>query len=145
MRLLALDLATNTGWAYGPIADDRPQFGSERFIKGEPARGELFANALRWFLFVSKLQPIDAVVCEAPLHHALRRGKSREGNDEIAFGLAAIIQAGARVRGIRIMKPARTTDVRTHFIGANLPREEAKRATMRRCQALKIPVIDDNQ
>jgi dihydroorotase-like cyclic amidohydrolase len=140
-------LATNTGWAYGAIADDRPIFGTERFSSGrDGARGEVFANALRWMLALCKSdnRP-DAIVCEAPLHHALRQGKSREGNDEIAFGLAAVIQAAARVRGVRIMKPAKTISVRAHFINANLKREEAKRATIRRCHTLGIPVADDNQ
>ena len=146
MKLLALDLASRTGWAFGPIERDQPFFGSQKFSSGrDGARGEVFANALRWMLQVCKESIPDAVVCEAPLHHALRRGNSREGNDEIAFGLAAVVEAAARVRGVRIMKPAPTIAVRRYFIDANLPREEAKRVTMRRCRTLGIDVSDDNQ
>src|SRR5262245_11951206 len=68
MLILALDLATMTGWAYGALGDDVPTFGSLRFGSPSCSHQALFGSALRWLSELLKAQPVDLVVYEEPLH-----------------------------------------------------------------------------
>jgi hypothetical protein len=145
MNILALDLAKNTGWALGALGDHVPGFGSIRFGAVDCSSDAKFAHALQWISDFLKRHKVDLVVFEAPLHFGLRRGKSRPGNDETAFGLAAITQAVAHLRGIYDVRQAETKDVRRFFLGDNPKRHIAKRETIGRCRGLGIHVDDDNQ
>jgi hypothetical protein len=146
VNILALDLASNTGWAFGILGSVQPTFGSVRFGQAESSHTARFANCLEWTSAFLKRQPeTGLVVFEAPLHFGLRRGKSNAGNDELAFGLAAIVQAVAYLRGVHDVRQARTIDVRRFFLGYNPKRTVAKRETIGRCHTLGLEVEDDNQ
>jgi hypothetical protein len=146
MNILALDLATNTGWAFGILGSVQPTFGSVRFGQAESSRTARFANCLEWTsAFLKRQDETGLVVFEAPLHFGLRRGNSNAGNDELAYGLAAIVRAVARLRGVHDVREARTIDVRRFFLGVNPKRKDAKRQTIECCHALGLEVEDDNQ
>ena len=144
MKVLALDLATCSGFAIGEVGAAHPECGAIRFGKPDCTRKALFGAALRWFNATLAAQAPDVVAFEEPLHFGLRRGKSQAGNDELAYGLPAIGQAVAFLRGIHDIRQVRTSDVRHFFIGDNPKREIAKRETVRRCCELGIAVDDDN-
>jgi hypothetical protein len=145
MNILALDLATNSGWALGALGDHVPVFGSIRFGARDCSHEARFGHALEWTSDFLKRNKVDVLTFEAPLHFGLRRGNSNTGNDEIAYGLAAIVQAVAHLRGVYDVRLARTIDVRRFFLGDNPKRNIAKRETIGRCRALGIHVEDDNQ
>lgn len=142
MLVLAFDLATRTGWALGEPGQKVPRFDSIRFASPGASHQALFAGALTWFSTFLKTERPDRIVYELPMRY--RKGKSRAGNDEIAYGLPAILQAVAHLRGIYDIRYADVPKVRTHFIGYNAKREVAKRATVRRCRQMGWDVPDDN-
>ena len=62
--VLALDLASCTGWAVGS-ADARPAYGSVR-LEGRQ-RAARYAALLDWLDDARKVHGFDALVCEAPM------------------------------------------------------------------------------
>jgi hypothetical protein len=146
MNILALDLATNTGWAMGRLGDRIPAFGSIRFGRARDCSHEArFAHAIEWTSDFLKRNKIDVLTFEEPLHFGLRRGASRAGNDEVAFGLAAIVQGVAHLRAVYDIRAEPTIDVRRFFLGDNPKRAQAKRETVGRCRAFGIAVENDNE
>lgn len=145
MNILAFDLATVTGWSMGMLGDHVPAFGSIRFGARDCSNEARFAHALQWTSDFLKRHKVDLITYEAPLHFALRRGKSKAGNDEVAFGLAAIVQAVAHLRGVYDIRAEATADVRRFFIGNNPKRQIAKRETVGFCRRLGLQVENDNE
>jgi hypothetical protein len=143
--ILALDVATNTGFAVGRLGDPAPTFGSARFGNAQTAHADRFAHALVWMVKFLQQFRVDLLVLEAPLHFGLRRGNSAAGNDELAYGLAAVVTAVARQRCVDDIRQARTVDVRRFFLGDNPKRKDAKRQTIERCHALGLAVENDNE
>lgn len=144
MMVLALDLATVTGFCCGEPGKDFPHYGSVRFGSDGCSRKALFGSALRWLNeFLATHRP-TVVSFEEPLHFGLRRGRSQAGNDELAYGLPAIVQAVCFLRAIYDVEQRRTIDIRRHFLGDNPKREIAKRETIERCRSLGFTVTDDN-
>lgn len=143
MKILALDLARNTGFALGEERDRVPTFGSIRFGKWAGTHQAVFAAALTWASDEFKDWMPDRIVYEEPLH--FRHGKSGPGNDELAHGLPAIMLAVAHLRGIYDIRKAAPKDIRLHFIGENPRREIGKRKTIARCKMIGWAVTDDNQ
>jgi hypothetical protein len=143
MKILALDLARNTGYAFGAVGDAKPIFGSVRFGSAGASHQALFAHAREWSSKRFREWQPDRIVREAPLH--FRGGKSRVGNDEISYGLPAIMLAVAHLLNIFDVSMADTRDVRMHFLGESPPRVEAKRKTIARCRMIGWNVADDNQ
>jgi hypothetical protein len=68
MKLLALDLATELGWALGPTDGD-PKSGIYKLPKGAQA-GEFGKAFHRWLHPLLREEKPDVVTFEAPLHHA---------------------------------------------------------------------------
>jgi hypothetical protein len=141
-RILALDLATRTGFAFG-AAGEKPRFGSIRFASVGASHEAVFGKAITWAHGMFRDLAPDQVAYEEPMQ--FRGGKSRAGNDEILYGLPAIMQGVAHNLGIHDVRKAAVRDVRLHFIHRNAKREIAKRETMRRCRLLGWDVRDDNE
>jgi hypothetical protein len=144
MKVLALDLATCSGFAVGEVGETHPHFGVIRFSAKDGTRKALFGGALRWLNQTLTTHQPGIIAFEEPLHFGLRRGASQAGNDELAYGLPAIVQAVAFLRGIYDIRQVRTVEVRRFFIGDNPKRAVGKRETMLHCRALGLPVEDDN-
>jgi hypothetical protein len=145
MDILALDLATISGWAYGSIKAKVPDFGTMVLSPGA-SDNAVFAHALHAFDdLIGKAAP-DFIILEAMLPpQAMKGATSRQVRDRLA-GLHAIARAVAYRRKIYTIKTATVGDVREHFINDRmLRRGAAKREVIRACQLLGWMVADDNQ
>jgi hypothetical protein len=142
--VLALDIATRTGWCLGAVGAKLPTFGSVRFASQGASHAALFADALSWASSNFKEWKPDRVVFEAPLPGSFRRGRTTANVAAILNGLPAIMQGVAHLRGIYDVRSASAKDVRVFFLGHNPKRDIAKKATVHRCKLLGWQVEDDN-
>jgi crossover junction endodeoxyribonuclease RuvC len=144
--VLAVDLATNTGWCRGHVGAV-PVFGSLRFGKHNSRDCAIFADALSWFsdFLYPKPRP-DVVILEALLPPSAWGGESQASTFNRLAGLYSIMLGVAHLRNIPEISTASVPDVRAHFIGArSLKRAMAKRAVMDRCWRLDWQVKNDNE
>ncbi|HEY2243416.1 MAG TPA: hypothetical protein VGH47_04230 [Xanthobacteraceae bacterium] len=146
--ILALDLATVTGFARGDVARPMPTpiAGSIRFGKTGASDNAVFAHCMSWISELLEPQPRpDFIAIEAMLPPGAMVGATtREVRDRLA-GLHGIVRAVAHLRGIDRIEAYRVGDVRAHFIGERgLKRDAAKRAVMYRCAQLGWQAPDDN-
>lgn len=142
--LLALDLATEFGWAEGPIGGT-PRSGTERFAPKGASRQAVFAEAIRWAADRFALSKPKVVFIEVPDLYSIAKGRSSREVIRILLGLPAIIEGVAYRRGIYDVRTASASDVRQLFLGRrNLPGEQAKRLTRERCRLLGWDFSDHN-
>jgi hypothetical protein len=144
--VLALDLATVTGYARGHVGAV-PTAGSIRFGKPNCRDSQIFADALRWLSQMLEPQPRpDVVIIEAMLPPDAMRGKtSRAVRDRLA-GLHGIARGVAHLRGISEIAEASVGDIRAHFISErSAPRRSAKRWTIDKCHELCWTPKNDNE
>jgi hypothetical protein len=143
--VLALDLATITGWARGPVGGV-PTSGAIRFGKGSASEAAVFFHTLKWVGEVLDPQPRpDVLMIEALLPPGAKVGATnRETRDRLA-GLRGVVLAVAHGRGVYNVKEGTVGNIRQHFIGERmLKRAKAKPAIVARCQELGWPCDDDN-
>lgn len=143
--ILALDLATTTGFAIGKPFQ-MPRWGTIRFGKPGASNNAIFAHAMDWI--TALLDPIprpSTLILESLLPPDAKVGKtSRDVRDRLC-GLQAIVRAVAHKKGIYDISEAGPQTVRKHFIGDGmLKRELAKAAVMQRCRQLGWDPQDDN-
>ena len=142
--ILALDLASVTGWACGE-ADEAPSHGYIRFATAGASHEAVFFAALQWTNgMIAQYKP-KTIVWESPLSTSFRIGKTNLNTTALLYGLPAVVGAAAYSRAIYNCRKADTRDVRLHFIGKNPKRAIAKAATIARCQQLGWNVTDDNE
>ena len=144
-EILALDLATRTGWARG-APGQRPVSGSVQFGKPEASNNAVFAHALTWTstLLESKPRP-TVIIIEGLLPYYAKQGATSRKTHERLSGLHAIVRAVAYLRGIYEVSDAGAQQVRRHFIGeGSLARDAAKLAVIHRCNKLGWNPVDDN-
>lgn len=144
MIILALDLASVTGWAVGEPGG-KPVHGSIRFASAGASHEAIFAEAMVWIVQVYEEYEPKTVVWESPMPTSFNRGRTNINTTTILFGLPAIIGSVAYLRGMYDIRKADTKDVRMHFIGCNPKRAKAKPLVMRQCRAMGWEVIDDNE
>jgi Holliday junction resolvasome RuvABC endonuclease subunit len=143
-RVLALDLATQSGWALGRPGDDRPQSGTVRLAGKGASQDAIFGGALRWLIPFTKDYEFDQLVIEQAVRK--QQWKSSTDADDITRGLIAIARGVVFERGIYRPTFAPVNSVRQFFLGdGRLERDEAKHRTMQRCAALGWDVADDNE
>lgn len=142
--VLALDLASVSGWACG-APGEIPAHGSIRFASPGASHEAVFANATIWMHEkLTKYIP-GLIVWEAPMPTSFGRGTTNTNTTTLLYGLPAVIGAVAYLRGIYDIRKASTKDVRNHFIGSNPKRAKAKPLVMRQCRAMGWNVEDDNE
>ncbi len=142
--ILALDLASVSGWACGEPGGT-PDHGSVRFAKAGASHEAIFAGALQWMSAICAERQPGIVVWEAPMSTSFKRGKTNINTTTLLYGLPAVIGAVAYLRGIFDVRKADTRDVRNHFIHQNPKRAIAKRLVMKQCEHLGWDVADDNE
>ena len=142
--IMALDLASTSGWAVG-IPGGTPISGSVRFASAGASHEAIFAKAAQWMNGVLVAHAPSLVVWEAPLATSFRRGTNNSVVVSMLFGLPAVIGAVAYLRGIYDIRKASTRDVRMHFIGQNPKGHIGKKLVMRQCRAMGWSPIDDNE
>lgn len=143
--LLALDLATHTGWAEGTLGDT-PRFGSIRFADVGSGRPAMFSGAFKWI--GTRLQAFrpHVIAYENPFAPSVMKGHTNRSTALVLLGLPAVMQAVGYTMGIYSFCGCKPQTVRQYFINqGRLPSAEAKRAVMQRCRELGHEVKNDNE
>lgn len=159
MVILALDLASTTGYAIGP-AGGLPTSSAERLKKPSEPHARAIANLIRLLEKMFRQRP-DAVVKEEMMDIGamLKRNNSRS-NIELQCGLHLATEAMCILHEIPCHSEG-TQTIRKHFLGRARfsdgltdkgkvlsSREVAKNAVVQRCQLLgymQRSETDDNQ
>ena len=134
-RVLALDLATTTGWCFG-APGSIPRFGHLRFAPTGASRALIYRNFRRWLeekWNVRGQQP-DVIVYELPAVPSIMAGKTNIDTIKLLIGLGEHLEEWCRDKVE--LREARVADVRTHFIGRNMKSAMAKQATFDQCRML---------
>jgi hypothetical protein len=143
--ILALDIATRTGWAAGRVGET-PVSGSIRFGNSSDNEDVIFGAALDWAstFLQGKCRP-DILMIEALLPPIAKIGNTTAAVRDRLAGLHGVVRAVASLRGISNIRECTVGDVRAHFIGdRKAKRGIAKAETMRRCARLGWQYRDDN-
>lgn len=144
MIILALDLASVTGWCVGEPGGP-PLHGWLRFASAGASHEAIFAAALKWTHEMITVHAPNLIVWEAPMPTSFNRGTSNVNTTTLLYGLPAVVGAVAyQARVPRILK-ASTKDVRLHFIGQNPKGHIGKKLVMRQCRVMGWEVDDDNE
>jgi hypothetical protein len=138
--VLALDLATTTGWARGKPGE-APTCGALRFGKPGTEHCKIF-RAYRDWLDAVITPDVQRVVYESSMVPMIMQGRTRIETVRLLVGMAMICEELCcdRVE----LREASVSDVRSFFIGSNMKREKAKPLVMERCHALGWDCEDDN-
>ena len=140
-RVLALDLARTTGWAFGPPGSI-PTFGHIRFTKPGGTRAEIYREFRRW-LNAKWAKAPDVIVYELPAVPSIMSGRTNIETIRTLIGLAEHLEEWAHNR--IELKEATVSSVRVHFIGANLKSAFAKQKTYDQCRMLGWDVENFDQ
>lgn len=139
--ILALDIATSTGWAYGRPGET-PRYGSQSWAAkaGETAAddGTVGAAATRWLHSFMTIDKPDLLIYEAPLGAGGRSSKgSSERTTRRLLGLTFLIETVGVLKGVpsSMICEANVQTVRKHFVGQARP-ADGKAAVMARCRQL---------
>lgn len=142
-RILFLDVATRTGFAYGP-AGRAPESGAFRCAKTGASHGAIFSGALKWLVGFHEEHPIDVLGIEAGAAGSNVEGKTTLKTAEVTHGLSGCFIGMAYNLGIYDIRRVAVSSVRSHFIKAgNLKGEIAKPRVLEKCRALGWVRRDD--
>ncbi len=142
-KVLALDLATMTGWAVGEPGT-APRFGSMRFAREGHSMAAHFAGCMQWLADFNAVERPRLIVFEAPIPPVFKLGKTNMDTTRWLIGLCSVVEATLYGKGFDV-REASVSDVRRFFLGTgNIKRDDAKIATKRRCRELGWMVGDDN-
>lgn len=143
LDILALDIASNTGFARGRFGEP-PRCGSIRFASEGASANAIFAGAFDWMVDYTKENDVpDILILEALLPFsaaAFKKRKTNKSTNDILAGLHGVIRAVAYKRRIFDIRTVAASDVRRHFLDMNaVKREDAKRLVVRKCRAPTNP------
>lgn len=138
MEILALDVATKYGWAFGQAKPGiQPLSGSGRFKKPEASEWSAYAEAIRWTHNFLKLSKPREVVIESPVAVTSLMGKTNVSTTRMLFGLTAAIAGVCHCNGIYGIQTIAAPTVRKAFLGhGGIKSHEAKAKTYDRCVEL---------
>lgn len=146
-KVLALDLATTFGWAYGGLDSGLDRSGSAR-LRGDHIE-ERAADFMGWMIGFFRENPVHDCIWEAPIAASHLAGQTRVETTQILFSLPTIAGAICLKSGLRMdrMSAVRPDAVRKHFTGRAKwgSRKAAKRAVIDRCRQLGHRPLDDNE
>jgi Holliday junction resolvasome RuvABC endonuclease subunit len=136
MLILALDVATTTGWARGHVGPHRPTCGSVRFAKPGASQLAICGRALEWAIETIKPPLPDVVAIEDLLPPHVTRGKSNKDHDLLAH-LHGVILGVCFARGVYKVHKYAVGSIRAHFIDLkSCARGQAKLMVQRKCKEL---------
>lgn len=143
--ILALDLASQTGWALGRVYDRIPQSGSIRFAPKGASLGMVFSECRKWLKNFLIYNPgIEVIVFEAPMVPSHMIGNTNANTIRMLIGLTAVIEEATYQMGYDV-REARVSDVRYHFLlKVRVKRAAAKVMTIAACRRLGWNPCDDN-
>jgi Holliday junction resolvasome RuvABC endonuclease subunit len=144
--ILALDIATITGWAMGP-ASDNPQYGTVRLKARDDHPREAAYNLMCFLADIFRAEVPDFVVWEEPMppifhaNQAAKTGKVQQNNASMTLPvmLDGVIYACCTRKGVPCAAVNRMK-VLNHFTGKARwgGGAEAKRAVVSRCHMLGL-------
>ena len=145
-RVLALDPATKTGFAYG-APDEAPEIGTIDFGRDHDISADVFGRAVSWWRGRMQTSRADMLVIEPPIPPGELWGGSNYQSTVVLHGLYAIFVGLAMERKMPVLE-ASTRTWRKYFLGSgNMKRDVAKLAAKRLCRLLKWgdpATLDDN-
>jgi len=133
-RVLALDLATTTGYAHG-APGSIPRFGHLRFSKPGSSRAVTYRAFRHWLdeNWSGKNLP-DVIVYESPAVPSIMAGRTNIETIKLLVGLGELLEEWCH--DVVELREARVADVRVHFIGQNMKSAMAKQRTIEQCRML---------
>jgi hypothetical protein len=141
-KVLALDIASTTGWAYG-APGSVPVCGSHRLAKAGTERGEMYRHFRTWLDFLCSAHPPNLIVYESPAVPMIMQGKTNIDTIKLLTGFAEHLEEWAYQ--YCELREARVSDVRVHFIGRNMRSVDATPKVMARCEQLGWPVTNHDE
>lgn len=131
--VLALDLASTTGWAWGsPQAP--PDFGTHRICRPGSQRARVYREFREWLELMLTTRHTDIIVYESPALPMIMHGRTNISTIKLLIGLAEHLEEWA-LDEVEL-REATVAQVRAHFIGRNCKASIAKPQTMARCREL---------
>ena len=131
--VLALDLATTTGFAWGKPRS-APQFGHTRLALDGWSRAKTYRSFRSWLDDSVHFKKIDLIVYESPAVPSIMAGKTNINTIKLLIGLAEHLEEWAD--GLCELREASVSQVRTHFIGRNMKAAVAKPMVFDKCHEL---------
>lgn len=134
--MLTLDVASTTGWAFGPIVPGHgPSLSGHHRFAGEGASDpQVWSAALVWLNQMIGVHNPTIVALEAPINTAATAGGSNAGTMARLLGLQAILRAVVELKLPVSAKLVTVQSARKLFIGhGNLPSKQAKAEVQARC------------
>jgi hypothetical protein len=141
-NVLALDIATTTGWAHGKPGSV-PTFGSIRFGKAGGARGNAYRQMRTWLDLFCSAHATALVVFESPAVPMIMHGRTNIDTVKLLVGFAEHLEEWAQ--GVVELREASVQQVRSHFIGRNFKSLVAKGMTIERCRSLGWAVNNSDE
>ena len=135
MNILALDIATVTGWAYG-TPGSVPRLGTQRWAPPSSSNADVGCGVLRWASDFLKMNPVDVLYFEAPFDPRVMGKRTNFNTTRILVGLPFLIETLFAARNIATIREVPVAAVRKHFLGKNPRGEEGKKEVQRRCRQL---------
>jgi hypothetical protein len=132
-NVLALDLSTVTGWAFGKPGSS-PSFGHQRFIRPGAGRGKAYRAFRSWLDAFEAEHRIDLIVFESPAIPSVMSGRTNIDTIKLLIGMCEHLEEWAE--GTVELREASVAQVRSHFIGKNFKAALAKPMVFERCQQL---------
>jgi hypothetical protein len=139
MRVLALDLATRSGFAVDGPNTCPPIAGTYTLASKGSARGLSFLRFSEWLYEMIGAHDVGLVAYEAPIFGNVPMNKN---TGTLLIGLGAMCEMMATSRNVAYFS-AHIQTVRAHFVGAGRP-AKPKEAVMGRCRMLGWDVPDHN-
>jgi hypothetical protein len=130
--VMALDLATTTGFAWGRPREN-PQFGHTRFALAGWERAKTYRAFRKWLDDTVHFKKVDLIVYESPAVPSIMSGKTNIDTIKLLIGLAEHLEEWAH--GFVELREASVSQVRTHFIGRNFKAQIAKPMVFDKCHS----------
>lgn len=144
-KILALDLAAETGWAHGRPGQV-PTFGNIRFAPRGSAHALIYRKLRAWldaWITHATSEP-DLIVYESAAIAMQMIGRTNAQTVRLLTGMCEHVEELCYDRVE--LREASTSQVRAHFLGSNrIKRDEAKAMTMNRCIELGWMVENHDQ
>ena len=140
--ILALDIASRTGWAFGRPGE-LPKSGSVRLAPPGSSNGTVGRGMLRWLADFLSAESPNALYYEVPIDPRHMGSKTNFKTARLLIGLPFLVEAIAEARGLFYQREAGVQNVRKHFVGTPRPKDK-KQSVLARCRLLGWKPEDDN-
>lgn len=141
-KVLALDIASTTGWAYG-APGSVPKCGSHRIAVRGTSRAAMYRHYRTWLDFLCSAHPPKLIVYESPAVPMIMHGKTNIDTIRLLTGFAEHLEEWAYDKFE--LREATVAQVRAHFIGSNMKSALATPKVIARCEELGWKVENDDE